>query len=213
MASRITLREDIRDEAAWSVNACRDLNLNLGILSGDLAVHAERLGANLGVSAKGALLPEDKLADLKTTQRNVGPVLMVGDGINDSPAMAGADVAASLSSGADLSRDAAGVCLLRDDLSCVPWMIALSRQTRRVIRQNLFWAFGYNTIGMALAATGMLNPVVAATVMFGSSAFVLWNSRRLASFELPGTAESARKPAAVSRPEPRPDTIGEVLGA
>lgn len=208
-----TLREDVRDEAAWSVDACRRLNLNMGILSGDLAVHAERLGAKLGVSATGALLPEDKLADLKTTQQNVGPVLMVGDGINDSPAMAGADVAASLGSGADLSRDAAGVCLLRDDLSCVPWMIALSRQTRRVIRQNLFWAFGYNTVGMALAATGMLNPVLAATVMFGSSAFVLWNSRRLASFELPGTPEFARKPPALSRLEPRPDTIGEVLGA
>lgn len=208
-----TLQEDVRDEAAWSLDACRDLSLDLEILSGDLPVHAARLGSQLGVRATGELLPEDKLAALKSAQKKFGPVLMVGDGMNDSPALAGADVAASLGSGADLSRDAAGVCLLRDDLSCVPWMIALARQTRRVIRQNLFWAFGYNTVGMALAATGLLNPVAAAAVMFGSSAFVLWNSRRLASFDLPSTPEPARKPTGVSRLERRPESIGEVLGA
>jgi heavy metal translocating P-type ATPase len=187
-----TLKEDVRKEAAATIQTCRELGLDLGILSGDLAVHAKRLGAALGIPASGELLPEDKLSTLNTVQRSIGSVLMVGDGINDGPAMAGADVAASLGSGTDLSRDAGGVCLLRDDLSCVPWMIGLARRTRRVIRQNLFWAFGYNTAGMALAATGMLNPVVAAGLMFGSSAFVLWNSRRLSDFELTDTPEQAK---------------------
>lgn len=207
------LKEDVRKEAATTVETCRELGLNLGILSGDLAVHAVRLGDVLGIPASGDLLPKDKLNNLRTVQRSIGPVLMVGDGINDGPAMAGADVAASLGSGTDLSRDAGGVCLLRDDLSCVPWMIGLARRTRRVIRQNLFWAFGYNTVGMALAATGMLNPVIAATVMFGSSAFVLWNSRRLSSFDLPAGKEHNGVTSCDIPVEQSLDSVGEVLSA
>ena len=93
-------------------------------------------------------------------------------------------------------------------------MIGLARRTRRVIRQNLFWAFGYNTVGMALAATGMLNPVVAAGLMFGSSAFVLWNSRRLSHFELLTTHEQT---IVTALPTPVPTTnvesVGEAVGA
>ena len=208
-----TLKEDVRKEAATTVETCRELGLDLGILSGDLAVHAKRLGDALRFPASGELLPEDKLSTLNTVQRSIGPVLMVGDGINNCPAMAGADVAASLGSGADLSRDAGGVCLLQDDLSCVPWMIGLARRTRRVTRQNLFWAFGYNTVGMALAATGTLNPVIAAAVMFGSSAFVLWNSRRLSGFDLPGGQEHNRVASSRIMIDQSLDSVGEVVNA
>tara|TARA_R110002072_G_scaffold302710_2_gene487589 strand:+ start:82308 stop:84653 length:2346 start_codon:yes stop_codon:yes gene_type:complete len=208
-----TLKEDVRKEVAATVQACSELGLDLGILSGDLAVHAKRLGAALGIPASGELLPEDKLTTLNTVQRSIGPVLMVGDGINDGPAMAGADVAASLGSGTDLSRDAGGVCLLRDDLSCVPWMIGLARRTRRVIRQNLFWAFGYNTAGMVLAATGMLNPVVAAGLMFGSSAFVLWNSRRLSDFELKDTlGQTTETPSPTPALTTNAESVSEAVG-
>ncbi|NQV23934.1 MAG: cation-translocating P-type ATPase [Rhodopirellula sp.] len=211
-----TLQEDIREEAALAVDACRELGLDLGILSGDLAVHAKRLGHALEIPASGELLPDDKLKILNAVQRDTGPVLMVGDGINDGPAMAGADVAASLGGGTDLSRDAAGVCLLRDDLSGVPWVIGLARQTRRVIRQNLFWAFGYNTVGMALAVAGLLNPVFAAGLMFGSSAFVLWNSQRLRDFELPTnskrTVSAISPPAVTQRTESVSQSVSETAG-
>lgn len=207
-----TLEEDLRDESHVSVDQCRDLGLDCGILSGDLSIHAKRLGNRLGIPASGELLPEDKLSALSSVRQDIGPVLMIGDGINDGPALAGADVAASLASGTDLSRDAAGVCLLRDDLRNVPWMIRLARQTRRVIRQNLAWAFGYNTVGMAFAATGNLSPVLAAILMFGSSAFVLWNSRRLSWFETEHPTISATKEPA-DHPSSLTDSVSQAVQA
>jgi len=178
------LRETDRPEAEAAIDDCRNLDLNVGILSGDRRFRVEQLGERLGVAAAGELLPSDKLSVLEETRRKFGPVLMVGDGINDGPALAGADVAASLAGGTDLSRDVSGVCLLHDDLAGVPWVIALSRQTRRIIRQNLTWAFGYNFVGMLLAVAGVLNPMIAAGLMFLSSLIVLGNSRRLAGFPL-----------------------------
>jgi heavy metal translocating P-type ATPase len=177
------LSEELRIEAAAAIDSCRSLKLDVGVLSGDSSLNVERLAERLGIPASGRMSPEDKLRAVEALRTEVGPVLMVGDGINDGPALAGADVAASMGSGTDLSRDASGICLLRDDLRNVPWMIELARQTRRVIRQNLAWAFGYNAVGMTLAAAGLLNPVFAALIMFGSSAVVLANSRRLTRFE------------------------------
>ncbi|MHC4879044.1 MAG: heavy metal translocating P-type ATPase [Planctomycetota bacterium] len=178
------LNETERPEAEPTIEGCRRLDLDVGVLSGDRQFRVEQIGARFGVPAFGELLPTDKLAALDDVKQNTGPVLMVGDGINDGPALAGADVAASLAGGTDLSRDVSGVCLLRDELAGVPWVIALSRQTRRIIRQNLAWAFGYNLLGMLLAVGGLLNPVIAAGLMFVSSAVVLGNSRRLAAFPL-----------------------------
>ncbi len=125
------------------------------------------------------LRPDEKVAMLRQVRRQHGPVAMVGDGINDAPALAASDVGIAMGCGADVSRDSAQVCLLNNDVSRIPWAIHLAQRTRSVIRQNLFWAFGYNSVGVILAACGVLNPAVAAGLMIVSSLLVISNSLRL----------------------------------
>lgn len=125
------------------------------------------------------LRPEQKVRHLREIRERCSTVAMVGDGINDAPALAVSDVGIAMGCGADVSRDSAQVCLLSNDLSRIPWAVQLARRTTRVIRQNLFWAFGYNFFGVVLAAFGLLNPAVAAGLMIVSSLLVITNSLRL----------------------------------
>ena len=171
--------ERVRPEALGALEACRHLDLRLQVLTGDHAVRGRRMSEMLGVPVAAALLPEDKVAAIAAAKR-LGPVGMVGDGINDAPALAAADVGIALGCGADVSRQTADVCLLGNDLRRVPWAVELARRTVRVIRQNLFWAFIYNILGMGLAACGLLNPILAALAMVLSSVLVVGNSLRLA---------------------------------
>ncbi len=180
----VQFRETLRPEAAQALAECRALGLDLHLLSGDLSARTIPLGTQFGLATAGSLLPEDKTLSLQTLRAR-GLVAMIGDGLNDAPALATADVGVALGCGADVSRDAAGVCLLADDLRRFPWAVGLARQTLRIVKQNLFWAFAYNTIGIALAAVGRLNPIWAALAMALSSILVIGNSLRLAHFPEP----------------------------
>jgi P-type E1-E2 ATPase len=180
-------RETLRPEAGEALARCRDLRLNVAVLTGDHAARGAAIAAELQAPVESELLPADKVAQLDAARRRYGCVAMIGDGVNDAPALAASDLGVALGCGADLSRDAAQVCLLTNDLLHVPWAIELSRQCVRIMRQNLFWAFAYNIVGVGLAATGRLNPVWSAIAMAVSSILVVSNSLRL-NRDAPSTA-------------------------
>jgi heavy metal translocating P-type ATPase len=171
-------REELRPEATEALALLQQQGLDVAVLTGDGAARAASLGRELRVPVTAGLLPEDKVTALAEARCGLGLVAMVGDGINDAPALAAADVGIALGCGADVSRETAAVCLLGNDLLRLPWAVALARRTVRVIKQNLFWAFLYNTAGIALAATGRLGPVPAALAMTVSSLLVVTNSLR-----------------------------------
>jgi heavy metal translocating P-type ATPase len=171
--------ERLRPGAKEAIRRCQDLGLDVGVLTGDHAARGAALERELEIPVESALLPENKVSAIRASRERLGPVMMVGDGVNDAPALAASDLGVALGCGTDLSRESASVCLLGDDLDRLPWALSLARQAVRVIRGNLAWAFGYNAIGVACAAVGWLNPTFAAILMGGSSALVIVNSLRL----------------------------------
>jgi cation transport ATPase len=172
-------REQLREEAVLALEELRDAGLHVSILTGDHAARAAVLEQLLQVEVASELLPEDKAAAVSAVRGRHGPVAMVGDGLNDAPALAFADVGIALGCGADVSREAAQVCLLGNDLRRVGWSMRLASQTLRTVSMNLFWAFAYNVIGIGIAAAGWLNPIWAAGAMVISSLLVVSNSLRL----------------------------------
>ncbi|QDU26202.1 Copper-exporting P-type ATPase A [Anatilimnocola aggregata] len=168
--------------------------LNLLMLTGDRDSRARHLATSLGLSYRAELLPEAKLLAIKSLSHSNGPVAMVGDGINDAPALATADVGISLAGGTDIARHSAPICLLRNDLSSLLFLRRLAITTRHALRWNLVWALGYNVIGLGLAAAGWLHPVIAAIAMGLSGLFVVTNSLALARFEAPRPVEDEEHP-------------------
>ncbi len=173
------LEEMLRPEAAAAIESCRELHLQLTILTGDRRERGQHWQQILQVPVVAELLPEQKLAAIHRAHRECGSVAMVGDGLNDAPALAAADIGIAMGCGADVTRDSADVCLLPNDLRLVPWAVLHSRRTVKTIRQNLAWSFGYNSLGVIVAASGALHPAVAAVLMVVSSLMVLGNSLRL----------------------------------
>lgn len=181
----LTLKDSLRPSAREAVAALRDRGLALEVLSGDTAGSVAVFGADFpGLETAAGLSPEDKRERiLASAQAGEHPV-MVGDGINDAPALSSAAVAVTLASGTDLAREVADVTLLGGDLRKLPWLIALSGRTLRTARSNLIWSFSYNTIGVGLAAAGLLHPLFGAVGMVLSSLLVVLRSQRLAKARL-----------------------------
>jgi heavy metal translocating P-type ATPase len=195
------LHDHLRDDARAAVAACRELGLHVEALTGDHRARAQALERELETAVRGELTPADKVAAIEALRKSYAGVVMVGDGLNDSPALAMADVGIALACGADLARESAGVCLLGNDLRQIAWTVSLARRTVRIVRQNLFWAFAYNVVGIGLAASGRLNPAFAAFAMVASSGLVIVNSLRIRG------GEEVRKSGPASIPvEVRPSS-------
>lgn len=171
--------EELRPAAAASLHALEQRRISVRVLTGDHARRAEQLARSLSVPVEAELLPADKVERIRALVAAGRRVAMVGDGLNDAPALAAAHVGVAMGCGADLSRDAGDVCLLRDDLGDLPWALDLARRTRRVIVTNLLGSFAYNVAGIGLALAGTLTPVFAAVAMVASSLLVVGNSLRL----------------------------------
>jgi heavy metal translocating P-type ATPase len=179
----LAVADTVKPSASEAVAALRRLGLHPVLLTGDNQATAEAVAAAAGITEviSGAL-PEAKAQVITGLQADGRPAAMVGDGVNDAPALAAAQLGLALGSGTDVAICAADMILLRDDLHAVPDAIALARATFTTIRRNLAWAFGYNVLAIPLAALGFLNPLVAAATMSLSSVFVVWNSLRLRRF-------------------------------
>jgi Cu+-exporting ATPase len=163
--------------AARAVERLQGMGVRTVMLTGDNRGAARAVGQRLGIDhIEAEVLPADKAGIVASLKQGGHAVAMVGDGINDAPALASADVGIAMSTGTDVAMHAAGITLMRGDPALVADAIDISRRTYRKIRQNLFWAFAYNVIGIPLAAAGLLNPMVAGAAMALSSVSVVSNA-------------------------------------
>jgi Cu2+-exporting ATPase len=178
------LRDEIRSEALDSVDQLRSMGLTLELLSGDRPETVAHVADKLGIqNYSGGLLPDDKLQRIKELQGQGKIVAMVGDGVNDAPVLAAAQVSVAMGSGSQLAHASSDMVLLSEHLERLPEAVHTARRTLMIIRQNLGWAIGYNLIALPLAATGWIAPWMAAIGMSASSLIVVVNALRLSSNE------------------------------
>ncbi len=179
----ISVSDKIKDSAADTISALHAKGLRTVLLTGDNAASAAAVAAQVGIDDVIAdVLPDGKVHVIEQLREQGRVVAMVGDGINDGPALACADLGMAIGRGTDVAIGAADVILVRDDLTVVPVALGLAESTMRTIKVNLIWAFGYNIAAIPVAAAGLLNPLIAGAAMAFSSFFVVSNSLRLRNF-------------------------------
>lgn len=181
----IAVADSIKESSPMAISALNDLGIECIMITGDNENAAKEIAKQVGIKKVIAnVLPADKAIEIKKLQSEGKIVAMVGDGINDAPALAQSDIGIAIGSGSDIAKETGGIILIRDDVMDVSRAIKLSRKTMQKIKQNLFWAFAYNSGAIPLAAIGLLNPILAAAAMALSSISVIANSASLKRYNI-----------------------------